>query len=57
MPFQLHFFVFVLFNVLFHVFFGEGNRASRDYGVSACYQIVVDMTDVDWFLLSLTKVT
>lgn len=57
MPFQLHFFVFVLFNVLFHVFFGEGNRASRDYGLSTCYQIVVDMTDVDWFLLSLTKVT
>ena len=37
--------------------FGEGNRASRDYGLNTCYQIVVDMTDVDWFLLSLTKVT
>ena len=57
MTFQLYFFVFVLFNIMFYVFFGDGNRASRDYGLSSCYRVVVNMTAVDRFLLSLTTIT
>ena len=55
MSFQLYF--LVLFYVSFSECFGEGNQVSRDYGLSSCYWIVTDMTDVDWILLSLTTIT
>ena len=37
MPFQLHFFCFRFVQCIVSCVLGEGNRASRDYGLSTCH--------------------
>ena len=52
---NISFYFFILSHVFFHV--SGGDRVSRGYGFRFCCQIVADITNVDWFLLSLTEIT
>ena len=47
MTFQLYFFCFCSVQYIVSVFFGDGNRASRDKELRTYFRIVADMTAVD----------